>query len=55
MLRMLLVGYAYGIRSERQLCSEIHLNLVYRWFCRLGLEGAERTPASGAGMPDLAL
>jgi transposase len=40
MLRMLLVGYAYGIRSERQLCNEIHLNLAYRWFCRLGLEGA---------------
>jgi transposase len=40
MLRMLLVGYAYGIRSERQLCNEINLNLAYRWFCRLGLEGA---------------
>lgn len=39
LLRMLLVGYAYGIRSERQLCSEVHLNLAYRWFCRLGLEG----------------
>src|ERR1700687_5330959 len=40
MLRILLVGYAYGIRSERQLCNEVHLNLAYRWFCRLGLEGA---------------
>ena len=40
MLRMLLIGYAYGIRSERQLCSEVHLNLAYRWFCRLGLDGA---------------
>jgi len=30
MLRMLLVGYAYGIRSERQLCNEVHLNLAYR-------------------------
>lgn len=40
LLRMLLIGYAYGIRSERQLCSEVHLNLAYRWFCRLGLEGA---------------
>jgi hypothetical protein len=36
MLRMLLVSYAYGIRSERQLCNEVHLNLAYRWFCRLG-------------------
>ena len=40
MLRMLLIGYAYGIRSERQLCSEVHLNLAYRWFCRLGLDDA---------------
>src|SRR5271170_2835847 len=40
MLRMLLVGYAYGIRSERRLCNEVHLNLAYRWFCRLGLQGA---------------
>ena len=40
MLRMLLIGYAYGIRSERQLCSEVHLNLASRWFCRLGLDGA---------------
>jgi len=39
MLRMLLIGYAYGIRSERGLCSEVHLNLAYRWFCRLGLDG----------------
>lgn len=37
---MLLIGYAYGIRSERRLCSEVHLNLAYRWFCRLGLDGA---------------
>src|SRR5262252_8047356 len=39
MMRMLLVGYCYGIRSERRLCEETHLNLAYRWFCRLGLEG----------------
>jgi IS5 family transposase len=37
--RMLLVGYCYGIRSERRLCEEVHLNLAYRWFCRLGLDG----------------
>jgi transposase len=36
---MLLVGYCYGLRSERRLCEETHLNLAYRWFCRLGLEG----------------
>jgi transposase len=40
MIRMLLVGYCYGLRSERRLCEETHLNLGYRWFCRLGLEGA---------------
>jgi len=40
MLRMLLIGYCYGIRSERRLCEEVHLNLGYRWFCGLGLEGA---------------
>ncbi|MGA9410316.1 MAG: IS1182 family transposase [Roseobacter sp.] len=37
MIRMLLVGYIMGIRSERRLCEEIHLNLAYRWFCRLDL------------------
>jgi transposase len=40
MIRMLLVGTCYGIRSERRLCDEVHLNLGYRWFCRLGLDGA---------------
>ena len=39
MIRMLIVGYCYGIRSERRLCEEVHLNLAYRWFCGLGLEG----------------
>ena len=38
MIRMMLVGYL-GIRSETRLCDEVHLNLAYRWFCRLGLEG----------------
>lgn len=38
MIRMLLVGYCFGIRSERRLCQEVALNLAYRWFCRLGLE-----------------
>ena len=36
MMRMLIVGYCFGIRSERRLCEEVHLNLAYRWFCRLG-------------------
>jgi len=51
MVRMLLVGYCFAIRSERRLCDEVHLNLAYcqpfgmgqsRWFCRLGLE--DRVP-----------
>lgn len=37
MVRMLLVGYCMGIRSERRICEEVHLNLAYRWFCRLDL------------------
>jgi transposase len=37
MIRMLLVGYIMAIRSERRLCEEVHLNLAYRWFCRLDL------------------
>ena len=39
MIRKLIVGYGFGIRSERRLCEEVHLNLAYRWFCRLGLDG----------------
>jgi transposase len=38
-IRMLIVSYCFGIRSERRLCEEVHLNLAYRWFCRLGLDG----------------
>ena len=39
MIRMLMIGYCMGIRSERRLCDEVHLNLAYRWFCQLGLDG----------------
>lgn len=38
MIRMLLIGYCFGIRSERRLCEEVELNLAYRWFCRLSIE-----------------
>lgn len=37
MIRMLLVGYCFGVRSERRLCDEVKLHLAYRWFCRLDL------------------
>ena len=43
MILMLLLGHVMGIRSERRLCEEVYLNLVYRWFCRLDL---------GDGVPD---
>jgi transposase len=38
MIRMLVVAYCYGIRSERKLCEEVGLHLAYRWFCRLDLD-----------------
>jgi len=38
MIRMLIVGYCFGIRSERRLCDEVAMHLAYRWFCRLDLE-----------------
>jgi transposase len=40
MIRMLIIGYCYGIRSERRLSEEVALNLAYRWFCRLDLNDA---------------
>ena len=42
MIRMLIVGYCYGIRSERRLCEEVEMHLAYRWFCRLDLD--DRVP-----------
>ena len=38
MIRMLLVGYVFAIRSERQICAEIQVNLAYRWSCKLGID-----------------
>jgi transposase len=38
MIRMLIIGYVFAIRSERALCREVQLNLAYRWFCGLGIE-----------------
>jgi transposase len=38
MIRMLVVGYAFAIRSERALCREVQVNLAYRWFCGLSIE-----------------
>ncbi len=48
MIRMLNVGDCFGIRSERRLCDEVHLNLAYRWLCRLGLDGrCQKDPSKG--------
>lgn len=40
MIRTLVIGYCFRIRSERRLCGEVHLNLAYRWICRLQLDQA---------------
>src|SRR4051795_3199962 len=57
MIRMLIIGYCMGIRSERRLCDEVHLNLAYRWFCRLGSRArfritrpSRRTGTAGSGI-----
>jgi len=38
MIRMLIVGYVFAIRSERALCRDVQVNLAYRWFCGLSIE-----------------
>jgi transposase len=38
MIRMLVIGYVFAIRSERLICREVQVNLAYRWFCKLGIE-----------------
>jgi transposase len=53
MIRMLIIGYCSGIRSERRLCDEVHLNLAYRWFCRLGLQGSVPDRQSHQGRREL--
>jgi transposase len=45
-IRMLLLGYLFAIRSERALCREVQVNLAYRWFCGLGIE--DRIPDHSA-------
>src|SRR3981189_514001 len=49
MIRMLIVGYCYGIRFERRLCEEVELHLPYRWLCRLDLDdsGSDHLSFSG--------
>ena len=57
MIRMLIVGYCYGLRSERRLTQEVELHLAYRWFCRLDLDDKvphttrpfRRTGCTGSG------
>ena len=52
MIRMLILGYCYGVRSERRLTQEVELHLAYRWFCRLNLE--ERGPSYSLPLEGLA-
>ena len=46
MIRMLIVGYCYGIRSERRLCEEVEMHLAYRWFCRLDIDDQVPDPTT---------
>jgi transposase len=46
MIRLLIVGYVFAIRSERALCREVQVNLAYRWFCGLSIE--DRLPDHSA-------
>jgi transposase len=50
MIRMLIVGYCYGIRFERRLCEEVELHLAYRWFCRLDLDEGVVRACMDAGL-----
>ena len=52
MIRLLIIGYVFAIRSERQICREVQVNLAYRWFCDLGQEDA--IPASVRAMSSVA-
>ena len=56
MIRMLVVGYVFAIRSERLICREVQVNLAYRWFCKLGIEDAipDHSAFSRARKPDVA-
>src|ERR1039457_3416108 len=40
MIRMLIVGYVFALRSERRLCAEVQVNLAYRWFCKLARQSS---------------
>jgi len=48
LVRMMVVGYLFGVTSERRLCQEVQLNLAYRWFCGLGLRIRCRTTPPSA-------
>src|ERR1039458_3564795 len=47
MIRMLVVGYVFAIRSERLICREVQVNLAYRWFCKLGIEAPSKASVDG--------
>ena len=47
LIRMMIIGYLYGITSERRLCEEVQLNLAYRWFCGFNLVDSEKPSSAG--------
>jgi len=51
LLRLLLVGYLYGITSERRLLDEVRMHLAYRWFTRLGFDQALPDHSSNTRLP----
>ena len=56
MIRMLVVGYVFAIRSERLICREVQVNLAYRWFCKLGIEcksAPKHDPSNAMSINDL--
>jgi transposase len=55
MIRMLVVGYDFAIRSERLICREVQVNLAYRWFCKLGIEDAVPDHSAFLARPQRAL
>jgi hypothetical protein len=55
MIRMLVVGYVFAIRSERLICREVQVNLAYRWFCKLGIEDAIPDHSAFLARPQRAL
>ncbi len=55
MIRMLIIGYCYGIRFERRLCEEVEMHIAYRWFCRLNLDDTPWPEVLRVPIPEVAV